>query len=48
MKDEIIHTEVGIIVEESDQLCFVSLCRYCALPAKTVINEVLSSQLPHR
>jgi chaperone modulatory protein CbpM len=40
MKNEMIHTEVGIIVEESDQLSFVSLCRYCALPTKTVIKMV--------
>ncbi len=35
-----IKTEIGIIVEESDKLSLLTLCRYCSLPAESVIKMV--------
>ncbi len=40
MQNEIIKSEIGIIVEESDRLSLVKLCRYCSLPAENVIKMV--------
>ncbi|MCF6204746.1 MAG: chaperone modulator CbpM [Methylococcaceae bacterium] len=40
MNNEIIKTETGILIEESDKLSFVKLCRYCSLPAESVIKMV--------
>ncbi len=40
MQHEMIQAEKGIIVEEGDNLSFVTLCRYCSLPAETLIKMV--------
>ncbi len=40
MQNEIIKSETGIIVEESDRLTLVALCRYCSLPAESLIKMV--------
>lgn len=40
MQNEMIKSEIGIIVEESDKLSIVKLCRYCSLPAESVIKMV--------
>ena len=40
MKNEIIKSEIGILIEESDKLSFVKLCRYCSLPAESIIKMV--------
>ncbi len=35
-----IKSEIGLIVEESDNLSLVALCRYCSLPAENIIKMV--------
>ena len=40
MKNKMIKSEIGIIVEENDKLSLVKLCRYCSLPAESVIKMV--------
>ncbi len=35
-----IKSEVGIVVEEYDHISLVKLCRYCALPAESIIKMV--------
>jgi len=40
MKNNMIKSEIGIIVEESDNLSLVKLCRHCSLPAENIIKMV--------
>ncbi len=40
MQNEMIKLEIGIIVEESDNLSLGALCRYCSLPAESIIKMV--------
>ncbi len=40
MQSEIIKSEVGIIVEESDYLSIAKLCRYCSLSAESILHMV--------
>ncbi len=40
MQNEIIKSEIGLIVEESDSLSLIKLCRYCSLPAENIIQMV--------
>jgi len=40
MQNKMIKSEIGIIVEESDKLSLVKLCRYCSLSAESIITMV--------
>jgi chaperone modulatory protein CbpM len=40
MQNEIIKSEIGLIVEESDSLPLMTLCHVCALPAENIIKMV--------
>lgn len=40
MSSEIIKSEIGILVEESDTLSIAKLCRYCSLSAEGILNMV--------
>lgn len=40
MQNEIIKSEIGLIVEESGNISLVKLCRYCSLPAENIIKMV--------
>ncbi len=40
MHDHIIQSQSAIIVEDSDHLSLVNICRYCSLPAESIINMV--------
>ncbi len=35
-----IKSEIGMIIEDSDDITLVALCRDCSLPAETIINMV--------
>ncbi len=40
MQNEIIKSEIGFIVEESDSLSLMTLCHVCSLPAENIIKMV--------
>jgi chaperone modulatory protein CbpM len=40
MSNQMIKSEIGVIVEESEHISLVKLCRYCSLPAEHVLRMV--------
>jgi len=40
MHNQIIQSQSGIIVEDSDCVSLLNICRYCSLPAESIINMV--------